>query len=145
MEESCLHSLNQERDSIKRHLFRCATECRKSLTNTYRQENKQPVCFRNNKWTAWVSGFGTRHSEKEASIFWGIFFFLHRWFSFLNYISDWPWDQRILSGGPTRCFFTYSVEFKDKTLSLCLTWIKEIYSETSIPPWEPCRPTQLGQ
>lgn len=43
MEESCPHSLNQERDSIKRHLFKCATECRKSLTNTYRQENKHSL------------------------------------------------------------------------------------------------------
>lgn len=47
MEESCLHR-NQERDSIKRHLFKCARECRKSLTNTYRQENEHslPVSVR---------------------------------------------------------------------------------------------------
>lgn len=28
----------------RRHLFRCATEWRKSLTNTYRTENKQSLC-----------------------------------------------------------------------------------------------------
>lgn len=39
-EESYLYTLNQERDSMKRHLVKCTTQWRKSLTNTYRQENK---------------------------------------------------------------------------------------------------------
>lgn len=107
MEESCPHSLNQERDSIKRHLFKCATECRKSLTNTYRQENKHSLRVS-------VRTIG-RHEiqvlvvqRKKLMIF--LNFNLQ-----LNMRSSW-FSQMDQPDG-FFFFFTYAVEFKDKTLS----------------------------
>lgn len=109
MEESCPHSLNQERDSIKRHLFKCATECRKSLTNTYRQENKHSLRVS-------VRTIGRHEIQVLAQVVQRKKLMIFLNFNLqLNMRSSWfsQMDQ------PDGFFFflTYAVEFRDKTLS----------------------------
>lgn len=108
MEESCPHSLNQERDSIKRHLFKCATECRKSLTNTYRQENKHSLRVS-------VRTIGRHEIQVLAQVVQRKKLMIFLNFNLqLNMRSSW-FSQMDQPDG--FFFFTYAVEFRDKTLS----------------------------
>lgn len=171
MEGSCLHSLNQERDSIKRHLFKCATECRKSLTNTYRQKNKHSLCvsvMKSRQYEIQILAQGNQRKSRRFCFYIGSFLFL-------NFILNWIWDHcGALTSKKPDGFFTYAVEYKDKILSQCLRllgpdgsisllahcwqrnssfYLPAFQTETdgsenpiqrlNIPPWEPCNPTKL--
>lgn len=94
MEESCLYSRHQERDSIT-GICLGVPQCVGNPLQTPTGRKTNRACVFHAVWTAWHSGFDTItliHLEKaELTLF--FFFFLRCQFLFLNFIFHWTWDH----------------------------------------------------
>lgn len=115
MEESCLYSRHQGRDSIT-GICLGVPQCVGNPLQTPTGRKTNRACVFHAVWTAWHSGFDTItliHLEKAELT---LFFYVA---SFYSSILSSTEHEIILvhSDGPTRWVSTYAVEFKDKTLS----------------------------